>query len=148
MDIYDTVLFWFLRKDCELWMSPHKSLEKGGAWLWYTCVKENQYIEQPGPFDSESVSAKYFFKAVYKGMCTDIVTVPWMFYHQKNVPATIEALTLSQLHHRCNIPSDRLGYTPSPLSPPPSSPQIDTSSSLQYSVACMIVIFPDNLLQL
>jgi hypothetical protein len=37
--------------------------------------KDNQYIEQLGLFDSESVSAKYFFKAVYKEICTDIVTV-------------------------------------------------------------------------
>jgi hypothetical protein len=58
---------------------------------------------------------------------------------------TIEALTLSQLHHRCNVPSDRLGYTLSPLPPPSSSPQIDTSSSLQYSVACVIVIKPPTI---
>jgi hypothetical protein len=58
---------------------------------------------------------------------------------------TIEALTLSQLRHRHNIPSNRLGYTPSPLPPPSSSPQIDTSSSLQYLVACVIVIKPPTI---
>jgi len=69
-----------------------------------------------------------------------------MFYQQKKKsvtqnPAivglnTIGALTLSQLHHRCNMPSDP---------PPSSSPQIDTSSSLQYSVACVIVIKPPTI---